>query len=79
VEVRGPSGALATVAIPAGEPQVIKVPVTAEQLGLADRVDVTLAVGSTFVPAATPQLKSTDTRELGIRLLNAFVEPRGGS
>jgi hypothetical protein len=79
VEVRGPAGALATAAIPAGEPQVIKVPVTAEQLGLADRVDVTLAVGSTFVPAATPQLKSTDTRELGIRLLNAFVEPRGGS
>jgi hypothetical protein len=79
VEVRGPSGSLATAAIPAGEPQVIKVPITAEQLGAADRVVVTVAVSSTFVPAATPQLKSSDTRELGIRLLNAFVETRGGS
>jgi hypothetical protein len=50
-----------------------------EQLGPADRVDVTVRVGSTFVPAATPQLKSTDTRELGIRLLNAFVEPKRAS
>ena len=77
VELRGPSGVLASATIPAGEPQVVKVPVTAEQLGTVDRVDVTVAVNSTFVPAATPQLKSTDTRELGIRLLNAFVEARG--
>ena len=75
VEVRGPAGVLATVAVPAGAPQVAKVPISAEQLGPADRVDVTVTVGSTFVPAATPQLKSTDTRELGIRLLNAFVLP----
>ena len=50
-----------------------------EQLGVADRVDLTVVVPSTFVPAATAQLKSTDTRELGIRLLNAFVEPGGGT
>ena len=78
VEVRGPSGTLANAAIPAGAPQVVKVPLTVEQLGGADRVNVTVAVSSTFVPAATPQLKSTDTRELGIRLLNAFVEASGG-
>lgn len=75
VEVRGPAGVLATVTVPAGAPQVAKVPISTEQLGPADRVDVTVTVGSTFVPAATPQLKSTDTRELGIRLLNAFVLP----
>lgn len=77
VEVRGPLGVLATVTVPAGAPQVAKVTIAAEQLGAADRVDVTVKVDSTFVPAATPQLKSTDTRELGVRLLNAFVEPRG--
>jgi hypothetical protein len=79
VEVRGPSGVLATVAVPAGAPQVAKVPITAEQLGTADRVNLTITVDSTFVPAATPQLKSTDTRELGIRLLNAFVMPSEAS
>ena len=78
VEVRGPGGVLATVTVPAGAPQVARVPMSGEQLGSADRVEVTLTVDSTFVPAATPQLKSSDTRELGIRLLNAFVEPRGG-
>ena len=75
----GPAGVLATVTVPAGAPQVAKVPVQANQLGAADRVDVTVKVDSTFVPAATPQLRSSDTRELGIRLLNAFVEPRGSS
>ncbi|HZI81466.1 MAG TPA: hypothetical protein VFD69_18225 [Vicinamibacterales bacterium] len=79
VEVRGPSGVLATLTVPAGASQVAKVQLTADQLGAADRVDVTVAVSSTFVPAATPQLKSTDTRELGVRLLNAFVEPKGTS
>jgi hypothetical protein len=77
VEVRGPSGVLATATVPAGQPQVVKVPMTPEQLGATDRVDVTVLVGTTFVPAATPQLKSTDTRDLGIRLLNAFVEVKG--
>ena len=75
VELRGPAGVLATVTVPGGATQVAKVPMTAEQLGAGDRVDVTITVGSTFVPAATPQLKSTDTRELGIRLLDAFVVP----
>ena len=77
VEVIGPAGALATVTVPSGPPQIVKVPIDATQLGSADRVDVTIKVDSTFVPAATPQLRSSDTRELGIRLLNAFVEARG--
>jgi hypothetical protein len=79
VEVRGPLGVLATVRVPAGASQVVKIPIAAEQLGAADRVDVAVNVDATFVPAATPQLKSTDTRELGVRLLNAFVGPGGTS
>ena len=74
-----PASQAVEVSGPAGAPQVARVPVEAHQLGAADRVDVTVKVDSTFVPAATPQLKSTDTRELGIRLLNAFVEPKGAS
>jgi len=70
---------LATFTVPAGAPQVVKVPLSPDQLGPGERADVTVKVDSTFVPAATPQLKSTDTRELGIRLLNAFVEAKGAS
>jgi hypothetical protein len=77
VEVRNTTGVLASLTVPPGDPQTARVPLTAEQLGTADRVDVTLTVDSTFVPAATPHLKSSDTRELGIRLLNAFVEAKG--
>jgi len=77
VEVRASSGVLATFTVPAGAPQVAKVPLTPDQLGPGQRADVTVRVDTTFVPAATPQLKSTDTRELGIRLLNAFVEAKG--
>jgi hypothetical protein len=77
VEVRGQSGVLATFSVPAGGLQVVKVPLAPDQLGSGDRAEVTVAVDRTFVPAATPQLKSTDTRELGIRLLNAFVEVKG--
>jgi hypothetical protein len=77
VEVRGPSGVLDTVMVPPGAPKIAKISMTADQLGSADRVDVTVTVSSTFVPAATPQLRSSDTRELGIRLLDAFVEPKG--
>jgi hypothetical protein len=79
VEVRSPSGTLATLRVPAGAPQVAQVALTPEQLGSGDRAEVTVKVDTTFVPAATPQLKSTDTRELGIRLQNAFVEPKGAA
>jgi len=78
VEVRGPSGSLTTVTVVPGSTQLIRIPMSPEQLGTADTVDLTVAVGQTFVPAATAQLKSGDTRELGIRLSNAFVRPQEG-
>ena len=76
VEVRGPSGSLTSVTMAPGSTQLIRIPLSPEQLGTADTVDLTVAVGQTFVPAATAELKSGDTRELGIRLLNAFVRPQ---
>jgi len=76
VEVRGPNGVLEAFTLAPGAPRVSKLPLSVDQLGAGDRVDLTVSVSSTLVPAAMPQLKSTDTRELGIRLLNAFVEPR---
>ncbi len=76
VEVGGPSGVLETFTLGPGASRVSRLPLSTDQMGGGDRVDLTVSVSSTFVPAEMPQLKSTDTRELGIRLLNAFVELR---
>jgi hypothetical protein len=38
-------------------------------------VEMTVAVDKTFVPASVSALGSTDTRELGIRVFRAFVQP----
>jgi hypothetical protein len=73
VEVAGPTGVLTTFQVTPGSTELVRIPLLPDQLGTAETVDLTLGVGSTFVPAATAQLKSSDTRELGIRLLNAFV------
>jgi len=76
VEVRGPGGVLETFTLAPGAPRVSRLPLSTDQMGPTVRVDLTIVVSTTFVPAATAGLKSTDSRELGIRLLNAFVEPR---
>ena len=47
----------------------------AEDLGTDDVVELTLRVDPTFVPAER-DTDSTDTRELGVRVLYLFVEPR---
>jgi hypothetical protein len=33
-------------------------------------------VDQTFVPADVPSLRSSDSRELGIRVFRAYVEPK---
>jgi hypothetical protein len=79
VEVRGPSGVLTTFEVPPGAPRLSRLPVSVDQLGTDEVVDLTIVPSGTFVPASVPSLKSADTRELGIRLLNAFVEPAEGA
>jgi len=46
------------------------------QLGDAETVEVTVAVDKSFVPASITQLKSSDPRELGIRVFRAYVQPK---
>jgi hypothetical protein len=58
------------------EAVIRKVPITAQQLGAADMVELKIDAGSSFVPAQTPAAKSTDPRELGVRVFHAFVEPK---
>lgn len=50
--------------------RLLTVPITAEQLGTADIVELVFEVDRTFAPGGT------DTRELGIRIYHLFVEPK---
>ena len=58
-----------------GSTEMRRMEIAPEQLGGADTIEMTISVDKTFVPAAMPTLKSTDARELGIRVFRAFVEP----
>jgi hypothetical protein len=53
-----------------------KIPLTAEQLGSNDMVEIKVNVDKTFVPALMPAANSRDPRELGVRVFHAFVEPQ---
>ena len=63
-------------ALPPGGRELRRVNVTADQLGAAETVEMTIAVDKTFVPASVPALRSTDPRELGVRVFRAFVQPK---
>jgi hypothetical protein len=76
VELRIGSAVIDSFALPAGERQLRKVNLTSAQLGNGETVEITVSVDRTFVPTNLTQLKSTDSRELGIRVSRAYVEPR---
>jgi hypothetical protein len=59
-----------------GVTEVRRVDIPADRLGTAETVEALLSVDKTFVPLLVPGLKSTDRRELGIRVLGAFVQPK---
>lgn len=76
VELRIGSTVLERFPLPIGEKLLRRFDVTASQLGQADTVEMVIAVDKTFVPASIPELRSADSRELGVRVFRAFVEPR---
>lgn len=57
------------------EPVLRRLPITAAQLGTGDIVEIRLEADQSFVPARTPNA-GPDTRELGIRVYQTFVEAR---
>ena len=65
-----------TFRLGAGEALLRKVPLTAVQLGTGDAAEVQITVDRTFVPSELPGSGSRDSRELGVRVFRAFVEPR---
>ncbi len=75
VEVRIGTDVIDAFTIAGGPRQIRRVKLSADQLGTADTVEVAIAVDKPFVPAAIPQLRSSDARELGIRVFRAHIEP----
>jgi hypothetical protein len=75
VEIRVGQTVVDSFNLPAGETELRRIPVQASQLGTGEMVEMTVAVDKTFVPASVPALGSTDSRELGIRVFRAFVQP----
>ena len=53
-----------------------KIPISVAQLGSADMAELRIEVDKTFVPALLNAATNQDPRELGIRVLHAFVESR---
>ena len=76
VELRIGEMIIDSFALPAGARELRKVDLTPAQLGSGETVEVTVAVNKSFVPATITQLKSADTRELGIRVFRAYVQPK---
>ena len=75
VDVRLADQSLAVIPVSAADAPVKKIPLTAAQLGDSELVEIKLVANRTFVPALDPAAKSGDTRELGVRVFHAFVQP----
>lgn len=65
---------LQTIPLSASNAPVIKIPVTAAQLGAGDMVEMKFVADKTFVPALDQSMKSNDPRELGARFFHVFVQ-----
>lgn len=76
VEIRLGDHLVGTVPVGDAEAPVHKLDLSTEQLGSAETVEVRLVANRTFVPALEAGSNSTDTRELGVRVFHAFVQPK---
>jgi hypothetical protein len=76
VELRVGDQTIGTVPVSSSDAPVRKFPMTAAQLGSADLVEIKLVANRTFVPALDASAKSSDSRELGVRVFHAFVQPQ---
>ncbi len=72
VTIRVGDQPLATFSADSRERKLLTFPIAAAQFGDGDMVDLVLDVDKTFGPTAG------DTRQLGIRVFHAFIEPKSG-
>jgi hypothetical protein len=57
-----------------GQRELKKIPISREQFGTGETVTMSIVPEKTFVPAEVPALRSTDTRELGVRVFRAYLQ-----
>ena len=76
VDIRLGPEVVDTFTLGSGQRELRRVAISAAQLGAAENVEMTVSVDRTFVPAAVPALRTTDPRELGVRVFRAFVQPK---
>ena len=76
VELRAGSTSLDSFSLQPGERAVRRVAIPAATLGSADNVELTLLVNPTFSPAYLPGSTSKDVRTLGVRVFNAYIQPK---
>jgi hypothetical protein len=76
VEVRLGQIVVDQFALSAGARELRRLEMSAAQMGDSESVEIVIAVDKTFVPSSVPELRSTDSRELGVRVFRAFVQPR---
>jgi hypothetical protein len=76
VEVAAGAEVVDRFELPAGQQELRRITLPAALLGDAQAVEIAISVDKTFVPAQIPALRSSDVRELGIRVLRAYVEPK---
>ena len=76
VELRIGDMVIDSFSLPSGQRELRKLDLTTAQMGTGETVEITVAVDKTFVPATITQLKSTDSRELGIRVFRAYVQAK---
>jgi hypothetical protein len=63
--------------LPSGGQRLLrKVPLTANQLGTTEMLELRIAVDKTFVPALIPAANNKDPRELGARVFHIFIGPK---
>ncbi len=60
----------------AGQQLLRKIPITAAQFGSGEMAEIQIAVDKTYVPALVNAEFKKDSRELGVRVFHAYVQPR---
>jgi hypothetical protein len=75
VDVRLGATVLDSFDLAPGENQLRKIRINKDVLGDTESIDVAVVPGKTFIPASIPELKNPDSRELGVRVFRAALQP----
>ncbi|HET9360543.1 MAG TPA: hypothetical protein VFO58_12395 [Vicinamibacterales bacterium] len=76
IQVKLGDSVVDTFRLATGPAELRRISLTQSQLGDGQTVDLAVVSDKTFVPAKLEALKSGDTRQLGVRVFRAYVEPK---